>query len=129
MNLFLTFLHCYFLQEDSLNYIDFEGIIPPANYGAGTVIVGDTGIYRNLKEEDGKEIPMARTIEEGHVEFYLEGEKLKGAYAIIHTGREGRKFWLFFKMKDSDSDSKDILIERPESVLSGRTIEEIESSG
>lgn len=114
-------------EDHPMDYIDFEGTIPPGNYGAGTVIVWDTGTYRNLKEEDGKEIPMEKTIEDGHMEFHLEGEKLKGAYALIHTGRAGRKFWLFFKMKDSDSDSSDILIEMPESVLSGRTVEEIEN--
>jgi len=113
-------------EDHPIDYIDFEGTIPPGNYGAGTVIVWDTGFYRNLKEKDGQEIPMEKTIEEGHVEFYLDGEKLKGAYALIHTGRAGRKFWLFFKMKDLHPDTSDILKERPESVLTGRIIEDIE---
>jgi bifunctional non-homologous end joining protein LigD len=113
-------------EDHPIDYIDFEGTIPPGNYGAGTVIVWDTGTYRNLKEKDGHEIPMEKTIEEGHVEFYLEGEKLKGAYALIRTGREGRKFWLFLKMKDDKADKNDILLPRPESVLTGRTIEDIE---
>ncbi|HEY0196656.1 MAG TPA: DNA polymerase ligase N-terminal domain-containing protein [Methanobacterium sp.] len=114
-------------EDHPVDYIDFEGIIPPGNYGAGTVIVWDAGTYRNLKEKDGQEIPMEKTIEDGHVEFYLEGEKLKGAYALIHTGRAGRKFWLFFKMKDLKTDTDgDILEKRPESVLSGKTIEELE---
>lgn len=113
-------------EDHPMDYIDFEGTIPAGNYGAGTVIVWDTGTYRNLKEEGGQEIPMGKTIEEGHVEFYLEGEKLKGAYALIHTGRAGRKFWLFFKMKELNRDTRDILFERPESVLSGKTIEELE---
>jgi bifunctional non-homologous end joining protein LigD len=60
------------------------------------------------------------------VELVLDGEKLKGAYALINTGREGRKFWLFFKMKDLHPDTSDILVERPESVLTGRTVEDIE---
>lgn len=113
-------------EDHPIDYIDFEGTIPPGNYGAGTVIVWDTGTYRNLKEEDGQEIPMEKNIEDGHVEFYLHGEKLKGTYALIHTGRSGRKFWLFFKMKELNRDTRNILIERPESVLSGRTIEELE---
>ena len=113
-------------EDHPIDYIDFEGTIPPGNYGAGTVIVWDTGTYHNLKEEDGQEIPMEKTIGEGHVEIILEGEKLKGAYALIHTGRAGRKFWLFFKMKDLHPDTSDILVERPESVLTGRTIEDIE---
>ncbi len=67
------------------------------------------------------------TIQDGRVEFLLEGEKLKGAYALIYTGSRGRKFWLFFKMKELHRDTRDILTERPESVLSGKTIEELES--
>lgn len=113
-------------EDHPIDYIDFEGTIPPGNYGAGTVIVWDTGTYRNLKEKEGQEIPMERTIEDGHVEIYLEGEKLKGTYALIHTGRHGKKFWLFFKMKELNRDTSDILVERPESVLTGRTIEDIE---
>jgi len=101
-------------EDHPVDYIDFEGIIPEGNYGAGTVIVWDTGTYRNLKEKDGQKVPMEKTIEDGHVEFYLEGEKLKGAYALIHTGREGRKFWLFFKMKELNRDTRDILTERPD---------------
>lgn len=114
-------------EDHPLDYIDFEGIIPPGNYGAGTVIVWDTGTYHNLNIKKGQEISLDKSIEEGHVEIYLEGEKLKGAYALIRTGREGRKFWLFLKMKDENADKNDILIKRPESVLSGLTIEEIES--
>jgi len=116
-------------EDHPVDYIDFEGIIPEGNYGAGTVIVWDTGTYRNLKEKDDQEVPMEKTIEDGHVEFILEGEKLKGAYALIHTGREGRKFWLFFKMKELNRDTRDILTERPESVLSGKTVEELEKEG
>lgn len=114
-------------EDHPLDYIDFEGMIPPGNYGAGMVIVWDTGTYRNLNIKNDQEIPMVKSIEEGHVEVLLEGEKLKGAYALIHTGRGGRKFWLFLKMKDEKADKKDILIERPESVLTGRTIEDIEN--
>lgn len=113
-------------EDHPIDYIDFEGTIPPGNYGAGTVIVWDTGTYRNLKKEDDQEILMEETIEEGHVEFYLEGVKLKGTYALIQTGKEGKKFWLFFKMKDMERNKTDILTERPESVLSGLTMEELE---
>jgi DNA ligase D-like protein (predicted 3'-phosphoesterase) len=113
-------------EDHPLDYIDFEGTIPQGNYGAGTVIVWDTGTYRNLKEKEGQKITMEQAIEEGHVEFYLEGEKLKGAYALIHTGQKGRKFWLFFKMKELHHETSDILKERPESVLTGRLIEDLE---
>jgi len=117
-------------EDHPLDYINFEGTIPKGNYGAGTVIVWDTGIYRNLKEKKEKKVSMEESIEEGRVEIWLEGEKLKGGYALIQTGRPGRKFWLFLKMKDKEAFTEgDILIDRPESVLSGRTIEEMEDKG
>ena len=115
-------------EDHPLDYIDFEGIIPPGNYGAGTVIVWDTGTYRNLKEKNDQKVPMDESIADGHVEFWLEGEKLKGGYALIHTGSAGRKFWLFLKMNDEEAvRDGDILIDRPESVLSRQTIEEIQN--
>ena len=113
-------------EDHPVDYIDFEGTIPEGNYGAGTVIVWDTGIYRNLNEKDGQEVDMEESIDNGHVNIWLEGHKLKGGYALIRTGKGNRKFWLLLKKKDEMSDTgKDILIDRPESVLSGRAIEDI----
>ncbi len=113
-------------EDHPVDYIDFEGVIPEGNYGAGTVIVWDTGTYENMKIKNKETVPMEKTIEEGHVDIKLEGKKLKGSHALIRTGKEGKKFWLFLKKKDNEADSEhDILIERPESVLSGRTLEEI----
>jgi DNA ligase D-like protein (predicted 3'-phosphoesterase) len=113
-------------EDHPVDYIDFEGIIPQGNYGAGTVIVWDTGTYRNLNEKNGQEIKMEESIDEGHVDIYLKGHKLKGGYALIRTGKGNRKFWLFLKKKDELADTdKDILIDQPKSVLSGRSIDEI----
>ncbi len=107
-------------EDHPIDYINFEGIIPEGNYGAGIVIVWDTGTYKNKENVD-----MAQSIDKGHVDIVLEGEKLKGGYALIHTGRGNRKFWLLLKKKDDRANSKDdILIERPESVLSERRIED-----
>lgn len=116
-------------EDHPVDYIDFEGIIPEGNYGAGTVIVWDTGTYCNLNEKNGQEVKIEESIEEGHVDIWLEGHKLKGGYALIRTGKGNRKFWLFLKKKDELADKgTDILIDQPESVLSGRTIEEVVSS-
>jgi len=110
-------------EDHPLNYIDFEGIIPEGNYGAGTVIVWDIGTYYNLK----KDFSMSKAVEKGHVDIRLDGEKLKGGYALIQTGRGNRKFWLLFKKKDEQADAEhDILIDRPESVLSGSNIEDFD---
>lgn len=113
-------------EDHPVDYIDFEGIIPEGNYGAGTVIVWDTGTYRNLNEKDGQEVNMEESINNGHVDIWLEGHKLKGGYAFIRTGKGNRKFWLLLKKKDEKaSKDKDILVDQPESVLSGRTIDDI----
>lgn len=113
-------------EDHPLDYIDFEGVIPEGSYGAGTVMVWDTGTYRNLNKKDDEIVPMERAIEEGHVDFWLEGEKLKGGYALIRTARKDRKFWLLVKMKDDEADAgRNPLVEQPESVLSGRTLDEI----
>ena len=70
-------------EDHPIDYIDFEGIIPEGNYGAGTVIVWDIGTYKNVKTKDGEIVSMERTIEEGHVDIWLEGMKLKGCYALL----------------------------------------------
>ncbi len=113
-------------EDHPVDYIDFEGIIPEGNYGAGTVIVWDTGTYRNLNKKEGHEVNMDESVNNGHVDIWLEGHKLKGGYALIRTGKGNRKFWLLLKKKDDKADAgKDILIDQPESVLSGRTIDDV----
>ena len=113
-------------EDHPVDYINFEGTIPSGNYGAGTVIVWDTGTYRNLNEKKDHKVKMDESINDGHVDIWLEGHKLKGGYALIRTGKGSRKFWLLLKKKDEKADgSKDILVDQPESVLSGRTIEDI----
>jgi DNA ligase D-like protein (predicted 3'-phosphoesterase) len=116
-------------EDHPIDYIDFEGIIPEGNYGAGTVIVWDTGTYKNMKTKNKEIVPMEKTIAEGHVDIWLEGEKLKGGYALIRTGKGDKKFWLLLKKKDNKANSRrNILIDRPESVLTGSTIEELQKN-
>lgn len=109
-------------EDHPVEYIDFEGMIPEGEYGAGTVIVWDTGTYRNLKEK-----PLEQALAEGRVEVWLEGEKLKGGYALIRTGKGSDNRWLFIKTKDDQADAhRNPVTSQPESVRSGRTIEEVE---
>ena len=82
-------------EDHPMSYNDFEGVIPEGNYGAGTVIVWDRGTFLNTKGEDTS---FAENLEEGHATIKLEGEKLKGKFALLRTKRGGnRKQWLFFK--------------------------------
>ena len=113
-------------EDHPLAYRDFEGVIPEGEYGAGTVIVWDTGRYRNLKEKDGKEIPIEQCLKEGHLTVWLEGKKIKGGYALIRTGKEKDKRWLLVKMKDQEADARRNPVRtQPESVLSGRIHEDM----
>jgi DNA ligase D-like protein (predicted 3'-phosphoesterase) len=117
-------------EDHPLEYADFEGIIPPGQYGAGTVLVWDLGTYRNLTEKKGQPIPLPQALEHGHATLWLEGRKLRGAYALTRfkTGKE--ESWLLVKKDDAEADAaQDILEARPESVLTGRTLEEVAASG
>lgn len=114
-------------EDHPLDYIDFEGVIPAGQYGAGTVLVWDTGRYRNLRAEksgDGKSMPAS--LREGLIEVWLEGSKLAGGYALKRI-RPGKKpQWLVIKMRDEKADARrNPVSTRPESVLTGRTLKEI----
>ncbi len=113
-------------EDHPLDYADFEGEIPEGEYGAGTVIVWDTGTYKNMREEkedDGKNIE--ESYEDGKIEIWLEGEKLKGGYALIKM--KGREQWLLIKMKDDEADARRNPVNtEKESVKSGKTLEELQ---
>jgi DNA ligase D-like protein (predicted 3'-phosphoesterase) len=113
-------------EDHPLEYAGFEGVIPPGEYGGGTVLVWDTGPYRNLTEKKGVPIPMGAAVEHGHVKVWLEGVKLKGGYALTRfkTGKD--EAWLLVKADDAEADpGRDPVSSEPDSVLSGRSLEEI----
>ena len=117
------------VEDHPLDYADFEGVIPEGEYGAGAVLVWDSGTYSNLKEEAGEGAPvsMADALRAGEIAVRLEGEKLRGGFALVRTRMGGNpKNWLLIKMKDTDADPRRNPVENePDSVLTGRTIEEI----
>jgi DNA ligase D-like protein (predicted 3'-phosphoesterase) len=113
-------------EDHPLEYAGFEGVIPKGSYGAGTVLVWDTGTYRNITEKNGVAIDLPEALAHGHLKVWLEGQKLKGGYALTRfkTGKD--EAWLLVKADDQEADaSADLLRTRPESVLSGRTLEQI----
>lgn len=116
-------------EDHPMDYADFEGTIPEDEYGAGTVIVWDAGPYRNLKrDDDGNEVSVAESLDQGNVEIRLEGKKLSGGYALVHAKLGGdEKNWLLIKMDDDGADARrNPVSTEPESVLSGKTIDEID---
>ena len=116
------------VEDHGLDHADFEGVIPEGTYGAGAVIVWDTGPYRNLTEREGREVPMAEALEAGHVVVWLEGHKLQGGWALTRIGQNRRERWLLVKRRDEYADpGADLVAERPESVLGGKTVEDLVS--
>lgn len=115
-------------EDHPLEYADFEGVIPEGQYGAGPVLVWDTGPYRNLRaEKDEGARSMEESFDEGKIEVWLEGEKLHGGYALIRTGEGEEARWLLIKMSDEAADARrNPTSTEPRSVLSGRTLDEIE---
>ncbi len=113
-------------EDHPLEYAGFEGVVPAGEYGAGTVLVWDTGAFQNLTEKKGVAIPLNEAVAHGHVKVWLQGQKLKGGYALTRfkTGKD--EAWLLVKADDEAADATaDILKSRPDSVLSGRSLEEI----
>jgi DNA ligase D-like protein (predicted 3'-phosphoesterase) len=108
------------VEDHSLGYADFEGRIDEG-YGAGRVIVWDTGSYRPLTDGSVEE-----ALENGHLSFWLEGEKLRGGWTLQRTGGGDKPQWLLIKRRDEEADARrNPVSTQPESVLSGRTIEEL----
>jgi bifunctional non-homologous end joining protein LigD len=116
-------------EDHPLEYAGFEGIIPEGEYGGGTVMVWDHGTF----ESGEKGVSVKDQLVRGEVKIILHGEKLRGAFVLIHTGRRAAKpsekrRWLLIKQRDVyakspwDPDSTS----RSRSVLSGRTLAEIE---
>jgi DNA ligase D-like protein (predicted 3'-phosphoesterase) len=105
------------VDDHSIGWGDFEGTIGEGEYGAGPVIVWDRGSYENLRDES-----MEEALAAGHASFWLEGEKLHGGWSLRRT--DGRR-WLLVKRRDEHADTGDPVATRPESVVSGRTIEGI----
>ncbi|MEJ2255299.1 MAG: DNA polymerase ligase N-terminal domain-containing protein [Nitrospirota bacterium] len=115
-------------EDHPLQYGDFEGTIPEGEYGAGTVMVWDTGTYWNLREDEG--VSMQEALEAGHAAFWLQGKKLRGGFALNRTHFRGKENWLLVKMKDEEADPRrDPVRTEPDSALSGRSMEEIEEEG
>lgn len=115
-------------EDHPVEYLDFEGVIPEGDYGAGSVIVWDTGTYENLTEQNDQAHPVAEAVEDGHVSVWLEGSKLRGGYAL--TRFRGEDDWLLVKMDDDGADARrNPTSTQPESVLTGRTVEQVSEEG
>ncbi|TIT00330.1 DNA ligase D [Mesorhizobium sp.] len=112
------------VEDHPLEYGGFEGTIPKGEYGGGTVILWDRGTWTPIGDAH-------RGYAKGHLDFELHGEKLGGRWHLVRMAgkpREKRENWLLIKGDDDAARTEgdpDILDERPESVATGRKIEDV----
>jgi DNA ligase D-like protein (predicted 3'-phosphoesterase) len=104
------------VADHGMDHNDFEGTL-----GDGGVIVWDRGTY-----EQGGRVAWPEALERGHAVFVLHGEKLRGGFALQRTRPGAKPQWLLIKRRDDAAlPGSDVVAERPESVVSGRTLDEL----
>jgi bifunctional non-homologous end joining protein LigD len=111
-------------ENHPIEYGSFEGVIPKGEYGAGSVIIWDTGKVKWLKDPDA-------TMKQGKLEFVLDGERLKGEFHMVRMKpREGERGdnWLLIKARDAHAGHADPVVRSTTSVISGRTIDDIKAN-
>jgi bifunctional non-homologous end joining protein LigD len=121
-------------EDHPIEYNSFEGIIPEKQYGAGEVIIWDHGIYSPDENEvyswtDKKDANerMRIGIKKGKLSFYLKGDKLEGSWTLVKLHNQ-EKEWLLIKHHDKFEDSTIDITEQDQSVVSGKTLEDLKHS-
>jgi DNA ligase D-like protein (predicted 3'-phosphoesterase) len=101
-----------------------EGANPAGEYGGGVILLWDAGAYRLLEADDPLDPQaMLKAIDAGRVQVWLEGQKLRGGWSLHRSGADNA--WVFEKLRDDHADPEaNLPTRRPESVLSGRTIQD-----
>ena len=111
-------------EDHPIEYNTFEGTIPQGEYGGGTVMIWDRGHW--IPDGDPH-----KGYRKGHLDFALEGEKLRGRWHLVRMNRragESKEPWLLIKARDEEArevNDPDILEQEPLSVVSGRSMPEI----
>jgi bifunctional non-homologous end joining protein LigD len=116
-------------EDHPLEYGSFEGTIPAKNYGAGTVMLWDTGTWE--PQGDARE-----GLEKGKLAFILHGERLRGRWALVRmrpdekAKKSKRENWLLIKESDEYANTNANLLEdHTVSAVSGRTLAQIAKAG
>ncbi|MCU1224462.1 MAG: ligase [Edaphobacter sp.] len=119
------------VEDHPMEYGGFEGIIPAGQYGGGTVMLWDQGTW----EPQAGHTDVDAGLRDGSLKFVLHGTKMKGKWALIRMGgkwaKEKKPNWLLIKEHDEFERGKDdppVTEEEPNSVVTGRSIEQIAHS-
>jgi bifunctional non-homologous end joining protein LigD len=106
------------VEDHPVDYADFEGVIPEGEYGGGTVMVWDNGVYAPENTTN-----VSRALSKGELKFTMLGKKLKGSFVLVRT-RDRQ--WLLMKHKDEYAkEGEDITETQPYSIFTKRTLAEI----
>jgi bifunctional non-homologous end joining protein LigD len=112
------------VEDHSLDYFDFEGVIPAGGYGGGDVIVWDWGTWSMAGDGDPIE-----AIDSGDLHFHLLGHKLRGRFVLVRRGSQGSKQqWLLMHKHDDHARPGWDPEQHPMSVKTGRTNDEVRSA-
>ena len=110
------------VEDHPVSYFHFEGIIPEGNYGAGTVMVWDTGTWEPLGNP-------SELLRKGDLKFRLHGSKLNGEFVLarMRSRRPGSKGteWLLIKKRDESADPAFDIDKLDYSALTDRSLKEI----
>ena len=121
------------VEDHPLEYLTFEAVIAPGNYGAGQMIVWDTGIYSpdengvlSFGDRETSDRRMIEGLEAGKLSFTLHGHKLRGSWTLVKTTR-AEKEWLLIKHKDRFAQADRDVLDDGVSVLSKLTIDDLKA--
>lgn len=86
-------------EDHPIKYLHFHGTIPKGNYGAGEMIIWDSGFFEIDRRE--LDMPAHEQLAKGNLKLVFQGKKVKGNFALVRTGeRYGKESWLLIKKKD-----------------------------
>ena len=114
-------------EDHPYDYASFEGVIPAGNYGAGNVIIWDNGTWEFIEPGDDP----VKALKSGKLTFRMNGKKMFGEWALVKIGGRSKSDkgneWLLLKHRDGFASEKvDVTEVAPQSVVSGRTVEEVD---
>ncbi|MEN5379552.1 DNA ligase D [Sphingobacterium kitahiroshimense] len=119
------------VEDHPFDYRNFEGVIPKGQYGGGTVIVWDEGTYETTDSVGGdvkkQEKELLKQLKAGKLKFKLNGNKLKGEFALVKAYGKAENSWLLMKLDDKYASDKDITL-KDKSVISKKSIAQMEKS-
>jgi bifunctional non-homologous end joining protein LigD len=111
-------------EPHPIDYNQFEGVIPEGEYGGGTVMIWDKGVWAPITPTGlGDEAEADRQLKKGDLKFVLLGEKLSGSWVLVRT--RGPHQWLLIKHQDEYASHEDLMATKPLSVVSGRTMADV----